>query len=101
MTRRQKDAWWSRNVLDLASLGSRHCERCLLVATDAHHVYGKKAHPELRHLLCNGVALCRKDHNWAHANPVEFRAWFAMKFKSRMSDLLQYRRDFRDGVLPR
>lgn len=47
-------------------------------ATDAHHVRGKKAHPELRYHPSNGVALCRSCHMWAHAHPREFKSVFAV-----------------------
>jgi hypothetical protein len=74
----QRDSVWREKV------GDRVGNRCELGycggdwGCDSHHVRGKKAHPHLRHVVANGVRVCRSCHDWAHANPVEFRAWFAI-----------------------
>lgn len=77
-----EDREWSYLVKNAAN-GYCELRRCdsrtrgpIGVATDAHHVRSKKAHPELRHEQANGVALCRRCHTWAHLNGREFRAWF-------------------------
>ena len=76
--RRRKDAEWKAQVLTLAGL---HCERCPQDARslplDPHHVWGKLAHPALRHVVENGACLCRLCHGWIHDNPIEGRKWFA------------------------
>ena len=41
---------------------------------DAHHIAAKGRWPELRHVLSNGVALCRMHHEWVHNHPREARA---------------------------
>lgn len=45
------------------------CIVCGRRATQAHHAYGKAAHPDLRHESFNGVPLCGKCHTRAHATP--------------------------------
>lgn len=79
-----KDIEWAATVKGLAGL---HCERCFRPAAapgyklDAHHARSKRAWPAGRHLLKNGVALCRLQgtdwgcHPWAHRHPAEFREW--------------------------
>lgn len=39
---------------------------------DPHHIKSKAAFPELRHVLGNGITLCRAAHVWAHNNPAGF-----------------------------
>lgn len=74
VARRKADAAWS-DFTRFAATG--RCEYCWCEGTDSHHVYGRKAHPQLRHSVVNGVYLCRAHHNYAHRSPVEFRVWFA------------------------
>ncbi len=76
---------WITNALDAAwsnSVRGQTGGRCLICwtehsrhrqGTDAHHVYGKKAHPKLRHVVANGVWLCRECHDWMHAHPARAR----------------------------
>jgi len=64
--RRRKDAEWRRCVLE--QCGDR-CARCGGKAIDAHHIKGKQAYPLLRHIIGNGVALCRGCHRWVHDHP--------------------------------
>lgn len=52
---------------------------CFKNANDVHHLQGKQAHPELRHVVSNGRPLCREHHRWAHANPAEARKVLARK----------------------
>lgn len=73
------DRAWSHAVRWLA-MGVCEWPGCFRPATDAHHVFGKKAHPSLRYALDNGVALCRTHHVAAHADPARFRAWFSKLF---------------------
>ena len=65
-----KDRQWKLAVLG-RSLGI--CELCRARNRylDAHHIEGKQARPDLRHDVQNGAALCRKCHDWCHANPSE------------------------------
>lgn len=42
----------------------RVCVRCVGRATDAMHIYGKKAHPRIRFHLANLLAGCRPCHDW-------------------------------------
>ena len=76
-TVRSRDGWCRLNAL----LG------CKSMATDAHHVKGKKAYPRLRYDLDNGLALCRRAHDWAHANRKTFRAWFIQVYVERWARL--------------
>lgn len=76
---RVADPLWGRAV---AMRAAGACERGQTMETwhvgcDPHHVLGKKAHPELRHVVENGIWLCRRHHEAAHRRPVAFRAWFA------------------------
>lgn len=76
-----RDRAWS---LDVRERAGNCCERCGMsrealaargLTLDAHHRLSKRVWPELRHMRTNGVALCRCCHQWAHANPDDFRAW--------------------------
>lgn len=75
-----KDTRWRRGVMARAG---NVCERCGVLGSfpffplDAHHIQGKKAHPELRWSQSNGIALCRLCHDWAHAYRRHFMAWLA------------------------
>lgn len=40
------------------------CIRCGGTATDAMHIYGKKAHPRVRFILLNLLPGCRECHEW-------------------------------------
>ena len=79
VARRKADRAWSLAVRERAG---HVCEWCHAKATDAHHVFGKKAHPDLRHDVDNGVALCRLHHLEAHKWPMDFR----LEFYSLRSD---------------
>lgn len=54
---------------------------------EAHHFKGKKAHPRLRYDVENGVSLCPRGHDWAHANRDEFKAWFKATYPERWQRL--------------
>ena len=49
------------------------CARCGLPGTDWHHRRSRGVRGPHTHCACNGVLLCRADHQWAHANPDEAR----------------------------
>lgn len=49
------------------------CARCGLPGTDWHHRRSRSVRGPHTHCACNGVLLCRADHQWAHANPDEAR----------------------------
>lgn len=76
--RRLADQQW---VVAVRNNAHYFCELCSWAGTveagyDCHHVFGKKAHPALRHSIPNGVFLSRRCHRWAHAHPVLFREAF-------------------------
>jgi hypothetical protein len=79
------DREWSAKVRE----GVGYCEwtGCFREPTDAHHIFGKKAHPSLRYEMGNGIALCRPCHIRWHATPVARRAWFAAKFPATWAAL--------------
>lgn len=56
------DRLWSFLILESNPL---HVAR----PTDAHHLWPKSTHPEVRWSLANGVALRRSQHEWAHLKP--------------------------------
>lgn len=74
------DRAWRQAVYD------RDGHRCQLIGVnghtcsgtglDAHHIKSKAAFPELRHVVKNGIALCRKAHCWAHDDPTGFAKLF-------------------------
>jgi hypothetical protein len=73
------DAAWAKAVRE--KYGDR-CFHfwCTSPAMDTHHIIGKKAHPRLRYVVENGLAMCREHHNEAHVRPVwfkeNFRGWY-------------------------
>lgn len=78
------EAQYARWAWMVKARDGHRCRRCgmpetAFVPLDAHHIRTKKAHPELRHVLTNGIALCRVCHRTgpesAHAKPAAFRAW--------------------------
>ena len=58
---------------------------------DAHHVFSKKAHPALRYVRANGIAVCRKHHRLAHQEPNWFLWWFEREFPERWAALASWR----------
>lgn len=75
--RRRSDRLWATAIKAGAPFGRCEFPGCTRTATDAHHVMGKKAHPELRHVLANGFACCHRCHVWVHSNVCDFRLWFS------------------------
>lgn len=78
------DAKWSRAVR------AWYWGECAIgrhAATDAHHLFGKKAYPRLRHDVENGVALCRHHHDVWHANPEREDLLFAERNRDRYARL--------------
>lgn len=66
---------------------------------DAHHVYRKGNHPRLRHDVSNGLALCRRHHQYAHTAEgivfvqrwlysVHFQRWWALGEKAKRESRL-------------
>ena len=88
---RKADAAWARAVRE--KYGDR-CFHfwCANAATDTHHIIGKKAHPRLRHVVENGLAMCREHHNEAHARPAWFKENFAGWYATRWCGLLEQAR---------
>lgn len=73
--RRRRDREWA-DVVKSRAEGRCECPCRQPGTLDAHHVFGKKAHPKLRHELDNGIALLRPCHRWAHRQRDLFRQWF-------------------------
>lgn len=82
--RRRDDAWWSGAVRRRAEF---LCERSGTLGEAGHHVWPKKAHPKLRHVIDNGIFLTREEHDRAHKNMRAFRTWFATRFPERWARL--------------
>jgi len=100
--RRAGDRLWMAHVK--GESGGR-CELCGGVGhggpMDGHHVWGKQAHPALRHVTENGVCLCRVPcHRYAEDHPVEFRAWFAERFPERWAIVEAARRGAETHAAP-
>lgn len=74
------DSAWSAKVM---RRDNRTCQLCGYPATDSHHVHGKRAHPGLRHVVDNGIALCRLSHDMWHAFPESHKAWFVSTYPAR------------------
>jgi 5-methylcytosine-specific restriction endonuclease McrA len=74
------------------------CEYCGGLGSDAHHIYGRKAHPALRFAPINGIALCRRCHNEWHAAPISRRGWFAVMYPASWSMLQTFVRDGLKGA---
>lgn len=51
------------------------CERCgvLMTVGHWHHRRSRSVRDDHTHCPCNGVWLCRGDHEWVHAHPMEAR----------------------------
>jgi hypothetical protein len=76
---REGDALWRRLVKARAG---GVCERRDLTCCgplDAHHLFRKKTTPQIRLVLENGVALCRRHHDEAHLNSEAFAEWFRLR----------------------
>lgn len=78
------DAKWSRAV---KAYSWGECVVGRHAATDAHHLFGKKAFPRLRYDVENGVALCRHHHDVWHANPEREDLLFAERNRERWARL--------------
>lgn len=79
-----EDAEWSASV---RAAHNHECWACTSPGLDAHHIFGKKAHPRLRYDIENGVALCRTHHQRWHATPVWWRKLFSRVFPLRWDRL--------------
>jgi len=75
--KRTADALWRKYVL----LKYPRC-LCGLSSVDAHHIYGRKAHPWLRHEPTNGIGLCRICHNNAHSWPNRYREYLRNRVRA-------------------
>jgi hypothetical protein len=86
---READAEWAQAVKARAP----QCEWCpnytMSGSGDAHHVFGRRAYPRLRHDVDNGVHLHRTCHERAHRYPVSFRTWFAARDPERWRRLTE------------
>ena len=73
------DRAWRQAVYDrdghrcaMAGMAGHTCHGGL----DCHHIKGRQSHPELRHVVANGVTLCRHGgHAMAHQYPKDFAEW--------------------------
>ena len=59
---------------DVAARQQRKCARCGVTGSDWHHRRRRNVRDGHQHCPCNGVLLCRKDHQWVHAHPAEAKA---------------------------
>lgn len=52
------------------------CQRCGIFDEyiDTHHIAFRSQRPDLKHVVSNGVCLCRSCHQWVHRNPREAKA---------------------------
>jgi len=57
------------------------CKICGGTAIEVHHILGKQAYPQYRHILENGVSVCRVCHCWIHN---EGRGEFDEKFSATL-----------------
>jgi hypothetical protein len=89
-----KDREWSRVVRFVAGPLCEYAD-CTRPATDAHHIFGKKAHPLLRWTSVNGIGLCRPCHRAWHRFPKSRRAWFAAHYPGSWLALQTFVRDSR------
>jgi hypothetical protein len=73
------DVRWSHDVRQR----DKWCRKCGIVIEygkstvgplDAAHIVPRR-YKKTRLLLENGLALCRKDHRWAHDHPADFKEW--------------------------
>lgn len=59
------------------------CEVCKKPGDDPHHIRGRWD-KQNRHCPGNGVYLCRKHHDKAHAKPMGFQRWVARHLPERL-----------------
>lgn len=85
------DARWAEAVRGLSTNVCESCRTYFLACVDAHHLWPKKSHPKLRHVVDNGIRLDRRCHDRAHENMREFRKWFAGRFPERWARLEEAR----------
>lgn len=88
--RLKQDKAWAEAVKERAGY---RCERCgKSEHLNAHHAYGRRSHPSVRHDLENGVCLCAGCHLWwAHKEVLEFGDWFRKKLGKQRYEALRRR----------
>lgn len=62
----------SRRDVDVRQGGK--CARCGVRGSDWHHRRRRNVRDGHEHCPCNGVLLCRVDHQWVHNHPAEAKA---------------------------
>jgi 5-methylcytosine-specific restriction endonuclease McrA len=69
------------------------CQKCGSErALNAAHIFGKKAHPSVRHDMANGITLCWPCHRWwAHQEPIEFAEFVLKRLGKRRYEALRKR----------
>ena len=85
-----KDRKWRAKILALASW---ECAICGEEAVDAHHIAGKQAWPKLRYDIINGIALCRKHHDWARDSNEAFGAWLLLVDPAKLEHIERAQRE--------
>jgi hypothetical protein len=50
------------------------CVMCGHKGADWHHRRTRSVVDDHQHCACNGILLCRRDHQWAHSHPESARA---------------------------
>lgn len=89
-----EDREWARAVkmrdsgICLKMRDSGICRKCGEQGHDAAHIFSRR-YKATRHVLLNGVTLCRKDHAWAHANPAAFEEWAKEEIGSETFETLR------------
>lgn len=65
------------------------CVMCGGQGSEWHHRRTRATKDQHRHEACNGIWLCKTDHDFAHSHPLEARAsgWIVSKFISDPSSV--------------
>lgn len=80
-----EDREWARAV---KVRDSGICRKCGEQGHEAAHIFSRR-YKATRHVLLNGLTLCRKDHAWAHANPAAFEEWAKEEIGSEVYETLR------------
>ena len=88
--RNKLDKEWSEAVKERDGWTCQKCGRTTNL--NAHHIFGKKAHPATRHDVEVGICLCAGCHIfWAHKEGAEFTLWLIDRLGKRKLDALRRR----------
>lgn len=97
--KRAADIKWREAVI-LKS--GHHCyfwsEECF-GRLEAHHVFGRQAHPAIRHVTDNGVALCVRHHCDEHNGETDVRSEMERREPERWARINDLRRKLESHTL--